>query len=205
MMTRGFLPLLALILAGGAAVLAWETDNFRAFTSTGAQQLEIERTPRTLPDVQLVDQDGRAFALSGYKGRTVLIDFIFTRCPTVCGILGDDFARMTDLVGGQLPSTALDLLSISFDPQNDDREALKRYGERFGAAAPHWRIARTTDRNDLAALLKAFGVVIIPDGMGGFIHTSAVYVVDPHGRLAQMLDPETPPQLFAAALRTRAP
>ena len=155
--------------------------------------------------MQLVDQDGNAFALSAYKGRTVLIDFIYTRCPTICGILGDDFARVTELGGGRIQSTPLDLLSISFDPQNDDREALKRYGERFGAVAPHWRIAATADANGLAALLETFGVVIIPDGMGGFIHTSAVYVVDAQGRLARMLDPESPPQLFAQALRAATP
>jgi len=205
MMTRGFLPLLVLVLAGGSAALAWETDNFRAFTSTGAQQLDIERSPRPLPDVQLVDQDGNAFALSAYKGRTVLIDFIYTRCPTICGTVGDDFARVTELGGGRIQSTPLDLLSISFDPQNDDREALKRYGERFGAVAPHWRIAATADANGLAALLETFGVVIIPDGTGGFIHTSAVYVVDAQGRLARMLDPDSPPQLFAQALRGATP
>jgi protein SCO1 len=204
-MTRGFLPLLALVLAGGSAALAWETDNFRACTSTGAQQLDIERTPRPLPDVRLVDQDGNAFALSAYKGRTVLIDFIYTRCPTICGILGDDFARVTELGGGQIQSTPLDLLSISFDPQNDDREALKRYGERFGAVAPHWRIAATTDAKGLAALLKTFGIVVIPDGMGGFIHNGAVYVVDAQGRLARMLDTDSPPQLFAQALRAAVP
>ena len=205
MMTRGFLPLLALILAGGSAALAWETDNFHAFTSVGAQQFEIERNPRSVPDVRLVDQDGNAFALSAYKGRTVLIDFIYTRCPTICGILGDDFGHVAELGGGRNQNRPPDLLSISFDPQNDDREALKRYGERFGAAAPRWRIAGTTDANGLAALLETFGVVIIPDGMGGFIHTSAVYVVNPQGHLVRMLDPDSPPQLFAAALRAAAP
>jgi protein SCO1 len=204
-MTRGFLPLLVLVLAGGSAALALETDNFRAFTSTGAQQLEIERNPRPLPDVQLVDQDGNAFALSKYKGRIVLIDFIYTRCPSICGILGDDFARVKELDGGKSRGTPVDLLSISFDPQNDDRGALKLYGDRFGAAAPTWRIATTANASALAALLKIFGVVVIPDGMGGFTHTSAVYVVDAQGRLARVLDPDSPPQLFAAALRTATP
>lgn len=204
-MTRGFLPLLVLVVAGGSAALAWETDNLRAFTSMGAQQVEIERNPRPLPDVQLVDQDGNAFALSTYKGRTVLIDFIYTRCPTICGILGDDFARVKELDGGQSQSTSVNRLSISFDPQNDDRNSLKLYGDRFGAAAPTWRIAMTANVNALAALLKAFGVVIIPDGIGGFIHTSAVYVVDPQGRLSRVLDPDSPPRIIAAALRTATP
>jgi len=203
-MTRGFLPLLALIIAAGGAALAWETDGLRAFTTAGARQLEIERTPLSVPDVQLRDQNGHTFSLSTYR-KPVLVDFIYTRCPTICGVLGDDFAHVAELanIGGQ--DAPIDLLSISFDPQNDDREALKLYGERFGASARRWRIASPVDQRGLTALLRTFGVVVIPDGMGGFIHNSAIYVVDARGRLVRILDPEAPPQLLAAALRAATP
>ena len=204
-MTRGFLPLLTLIIAAGGAVLAWETDGLRAFTTAGARQLAIERAPLSLPDVQLRDQNDHIFSLSAYRGKPVLVDFIYTRCPTICGMLGDDFAHVAELAGRGGQDAPIDLLSISFDPQNDDREALKLYGERFGASAPHWRIASPADQRGLAALLQTFGVVVIPDGMGGFIHNSAIYVVDARGRLVRILDPEAPPQLLAAALRAATP
>ena len=201
MMTRGFLPLLAIVAATGIAALAWETDGFRVVTSAGARQLSIERTPRLLPDVRLVDQDGHAFSLSSYEGRPVLVDFIYTRCPTLCGVLGDDFHGVLQLMSGAGAGAPIDLLSISFDPQNDDREALQLYGDRYGAKAPRWRIATPADERGLAELMQSFGVVVIPDGMGGFIHNSAVYLVDARGRLARILDPDSPPQLFADALR----
>jgi protein SCO1/2 len=205
MMTRGFLPLLAIVAATGIAALAWETDGFRVVTSAGARQLSIERAPHLLPEVRLVDQDGHAFSLSSYEGRPVLVDFIYTRCPTLCGVLGDDFRGVLQLMGGAGAGARIDLLSISFDPQNDDREALRLYGDRYGAKAPRWRIAALADARGLAALMQSFGVVVIPDGMGGFIHNSAVYLVDARGRLARILDPDSPPQLFADALRVSAP
>lgn len=204
MMTRGFLPLLAIVAATGIAALAWETDGFRVVTSAGARQLSIERTPRLLPDVRLVDQDGHAFSLSSYEGRPVLVDFIYTRCPTLCGVLGDDFHGVLQLMSAGA-GAQIDLISISFDPQNDDREALQLYGDRYGAKAPRWRIAAPADERSLAELLQGFGVVVIPDGMGGFIHNSAVYLVDARGRLARILDPDSPPQLLAAALRVSLP
>lgn len=205
MITRGFLPLLAAVVAIGSAALAWETDGFRVVTSAGARQLEIERTPLPLPDVRLVDQDGHALSLSSYKGRPVLVDFIYTRCPTLCGVLGDDFHGVLQLMSGAAARAPIDLLSISFDPQNDDREALQLYGDRYGAKAPRWRIAAPADDRGLAALLQSFGVVVIPDGIGGFLHNSAVYLVDVQGRLARILDPDAPPQLLAQALRASAP
>jgi len=204
-MSRGFLPLLTIVAATGIAALAWETEGFRVVTGAGARQLSIERAPPLLPDVRLVDQDGHAFPLSSYKGRPVLVDFIYTRCPTLCGELGDDFHGVLQLMGGTATGVPLDLLSISFDPQNDDRQALQLYGDRYGAKAPRWRIAAPADDRGLAALKQSFGVVIIPDGIGGFIHNSAVYLVDAQGRLARILDPDSPPQLFADALRVPAP
>lgn len=204
-MPRGFLPLLAVVLAAGTGALAWETEGFRVITTAGVRQLAVERTPLSLPDVRLVDQDGHAFSLHAYKGRPVLVDFIYTRCPTVCGELGDDFHSVLELMSGTGAARPIDLLSISFDPQNDDREALQLYGDRYGAKAPRWRIAVPADDRSLAALLQSFGVVVIADGMGGFIHNSAVYLVDGQGRLARILDPDAPRQLLAQALSSSAP
>lgn len=204
-MTRGFPVLLALVLAAGLAALACETDGFRVVTSAGARQLAVERAPQRLPDMRLVDQDGAPFSLGAYRGRTVLVDFIYTRCPTVCSERGDDFANALRLIKATASGAPVDLLSISFDLRHDDREALRLYGERFGATAPHWRIAAPADAQQLAELLRSFGVVVIPDGMGGFVHNAAVYVIDARGRLAGILDADPVPQLVAAALRVAAP
>jgi protein SCO1 len=197
-MSRGFLPLLAIIAAAGTAALAWETDGFRVITTAGARQVAIERTPAPLPDVQLVDQNGFAFRLSDYLGKRILVDFFYSRCPTICSARGDDFQRVRELMDNG-PDASIDLLSISFDPGNDDREARKLYGDRFNAKAPGWRIAAPTASADLAVLLKSFGVVVIPDGLGGFVHNDAVYLVDADGRLVRILDPQPPKQLLAEA------
>jgi protein SCO1/2 len=196
-MTRGFPVLLAFVLLIGIGLLAFETDGFRVVTSAGARQLSVERTPEILPDVGLVDQDGTPFTLSAYRGHAVLVDFIYTRCPTICGLLGDDFARVLQLMKAKRWAAPIDLVSISFDP-TDDQEALQLYGQRFGAKTPRWRIAAPVDARARAVLLQKFGVVVIPDGLGGFTHNDAVYVIDARGRLARILDPDAPAQLVAA-------
>jgi protein SCO1 len=198
--TRGFVFLLAGVLAAGIGSLSWATDRFRVVTTDGHRRLVVERSPQPLPDAMMIDQSGRPFSLADYRGKTVLVDFIYTRCPTICGVLGDDFRNVLALAraetGGQI-----ELLSISFDPESDDRQALQLYAERYGAAAPQWRVAAPASRRDRAELLSRFGVVVIPDGFGGFVHTSAVYIVDPQGRLARILDPAEPPSVLVAALR----
>lgn len=205
-MTRGFAVLLAFVLLAGISALAWATDGFRVVTSDGARALEIERSPRAVPDIALVDQDRKVFSLGNYRGRRVLVEFIYTRCPTICGELGDAFERVLAEWNRDSLSEKTDLLSISFDPGNDNTQALKYYSERFGAASPRWRVARPLDQQGLARLLDTFGVVVIPDGMGGFVHNAAVYLMDRRGYLIRILDPYMSPRQFAAAaLNASAP
>jgi protein SCO1 len=198
--TRGFLPLLAVVLTSGVAALSWATEGFRVVTSDGARQVAVERSPSALPDVTLRDQDGRSFSLADYRGKTVLVDFIYTRCPTICGLLGDDFRHVLALARGPAGG-GIALLSISFDPAHDDRQALHQYASRYSATPPQWRVAAPASRDGLNALLRAFGVVVIPDGFGGFVHSGSVYLIDRKGRLARILDADAPSRVIAAAMR----
>jgi protein SCO1/2 len=198
-MPRGFVPLLAAVLACGIGALAWATEGFRVVTSEGARRLAVERAPRAVPDIRLIDQEGQAFSLADYRGRVLLLEFIYTRCPTICGVFGEDFRRVQDIERRSASHPDTDLVSISFDPASDDREALKLYADRYGAKAPHWRVAAPADARDLAGLLKTFDVTVIADGLGGFVHDGAVYLVNAQGRLVRILDADPPPQLVAGS------
>lgn len=191
-MTRGFLPLLAFVIAIGVATLAWGTDGFQVVTTAGARRLAVAHHPRAIPDVALIDQDGTPFSFDSYRGKPLLVDFIYTSCPTICGVLGEDFHEILAAMREARGAQRVDLLSISFDPTRDGEQALQSYAARYGAAVPHWRIAVPATQGGLRALLKSFGVVVIPDQFGGFTHNAGIYVLDPRGRLVRILDPGAP-------------
>jgi protein SCO1 len=199
--SRGFVPLLGVVLLSGLAALACGTEGFRVVTSEGARRLAIARSPPPVPHVQLLDQDGVLFSLDDYRGKAVLIEFIYTSCPALCSMLGDAFKQ----IFASTSDRDIELLSISFDADNDSWQALKLYGERYGATAPRWRVAMPVERRDLGGLLRTFGVVVIPDGLGGFVHNSGIYLVDVRGRLVRIIDPEAPWQVVAAALDGPSP
>ncbi|MGE5517919.1 MAG: SCO family protein [Bacteroidota bacterium] len=176
---------LALVLVTGAGLLWWGTDGLRAFSTEGARRLSVEENPRLLPAGPLVDHLGNRIDFPTLAGQRVLVEFIYTRCPTICTTLGESFQQIaTALPAGGDPV----LLSISFDPEHDDQTALRQYAERFRADGHIWRIARVEDRRDLEPLLRAFGVVAIPDGFGGFVHNAAIHEVDRGGRLTRLHD-----------------
>ncbi|MCC4115391.1 SCO family protein [Aromatoleum toluclasticum] len=184
----------------GAGVFWRGTDGFTAFTAEAARRADILRSPRALPATVLEDQDGRVFSLDDYRGRLLAVEFIYTRCTTICRSLGVAFKQLRD----RLPPDALGrdvaLLSISFDPARDDPPSLKAYGRSHGADGEHWRIARVSDTAQLEALLAAFGIVVIADKFGEFEHNAAIHLVGRDGRLAEIADLDAPDR-FADRLR----
>lgn len=178
----------------GISVLWWSTDGFGAFTSEAARRLEILHSPRALPATALEDQDGHLFRLQDYQGRYVAVEFIYTRCTTLCRSLGMAFKQIRDRVPQQALDRDLALVSISFDTERDDLSSLKAYGQTFGADGTHWRIARVRNAADLKPLLDAFGIVVIPDGLGGFEHNAAIHLLGRDGRLTQIIDISDPLQ-----------
>jgi len=114
------------------------------------------RAAEPIPDVTLQDQDGRPvkFYSDLVKGRVVAINFIFTRCTTVCPQLGASSAALTRYMAATPRATAApQVISISIDPETDTPERLRAWSENFGAA-PGWTIL-TGSRREIDTLLKA--------------------------------------------------
>ncbi len=110
-----------------------------------------------LPDVPLVDQDGRAvhFYRDLVQGKVVAINFVYTTCTTVCPLLHASFSRLQQLLGARL-GTEVHLLSLSVDPVTDTPARLHALAQRLRAAAG-WTFATGT-RGDTTRLLKALRV-----------------------------------------------
>jgi protein SCO1/2 len=187
-----------LICAAGGVLLCTGTDGFQAFTTEQARRLSIEQSPRVIPVVPLEDQDGRAFALSDYAGQSVAVNFIYTQCTTVCALLSTGFQR----VHNASDDGDVQLLSISFDPR-DTPNRLKEYASHFGADGGVWRFGRVRDTTAIGSLLRAFGVVVIPDGKGDFQHNAAIHVVNAAGRLSRILDPDASSEAVVQAVSRR--
>jgi len=178
------------VAAVGVAALAAITDGFRTATTDGAWRLAVAARPQPLPDVTLVDQTGATFLLSDLRGRPLLVAFFYTNCPAICGLLVSQFQLALDALLERPGGREVRLLSISFDTARDNVAALADYAERLGADGRTWRVARVADPAKLEALLDAFGVVVLPDGAGGFVHNAAIYRVDAEGTLTRVYDPD---------------
>lgn len=176
------------LLAAGLGVLAAATHGFRAYTSETVRRLDVREHPRPVPQLPLQTADGGHTSFAQLRGRWLLVDFIYTRCMTYCSVQGSEFARLQRQLAAPIASGKVALLSVSFDPARDDPVALASYQRQHNDHGAGWIAARPLDQADLATLMHVFGVVAVPDGVGGFVHNAAIAVVDPAGRLVAILD-----------------
>lgn len=111
----------------------------------------------SIPDVPLLTQKGDEvrFYSDLVKDKVVAINFIFTRCTTICPPLGANFARLQRLLGGRA-GTDVHLISVSVDPAVDTPQRLDAWAAKFGAG-PGWTLV-TGAKPDVDGLLKALKV-----------------------------------------------
>jgi len=189
------------LLLTGAAGLARATDGFHAFTTETARRVAARRHPVPVPTVPLENQAGVPLTLADFHGQWLLVDFIYTRCLTLCMTLGGDFAQLERQLAAPIAQGKLALLSISFDPTHDGPTELAAYLVRFRGSGLAWQAARPRTAEGLTQLTRAFGVTVIPDGMGGYTHNAAILLVNPAGELVDIFDVGQVELVKAAVLR----
>jgi protein SCO1/2 len=172
----------------GITLIYLQTDNFQAFTAESARRHDIEEQPIKLSDYQLIDATGKQVSFSDLQGKTLLIDFIYTRCPTVCTLLGSSYANLQRKIIKDKRLKNVALISISFDLTYDNSDTLKAYQQRYTQNPEQWYMFVPKSKQQLKTMLEEFGVVVIDDLYGGFIHNSAVHITNDIGYLVKVTD-----------------
>jgi len=190
---RGLLGTFALclaVLAGGLVAIYQATAGGTAFTTETLRRTAIAQAPMAVPDFGVVDAQGRTQSLPqlvGQDGRVWIVDFVYTRCTTLCLALGTVFQQLQAQIVAQGLQQQVGLLSISFDPLQDQPPALAEYAVRMRMQADVWQLVSLRSESDRRRLLDSFGIMVVPAPLGEFEHNAALHIVDPQGRLVRIL------------------
>ena len=134
-----------------------------------------------VPDFVLKDQTGATVRLSDLKGEPVAVTFLYTRCPiaTACPMTTAKFSKLDAMLAEAKLGR---LLTVTVDPEHDTPEVLADYAKKAGADPKRWKFL-TGSPEAVARVASSFGVIYYSEH-GQIVHSLAVAVVDPKGRLA---------------------
>jgi len=158
-----------------------------------------------VPDFRLRNQDGRNIHLNQFRGKELLITFIYTRCPlpNFCPLVTRNFARIEKQLAAEPKLKGkTHLLCVSFDPEHDTPERLKAYGEEYigndsKTAFANWDFA-VPDSAVLKEMAKFFNVGITNESDQTITHTLSTTLVGRDGKVIKFYPGNewTPDQVF---------
>lgn len=156
-----------------------------------AVQYNVPKPGDAVPNFKLINQDGKTIQLEQFKGRVLVVTFIYTRCPLAdyCPRMSQNFADIDKALAvdpAQYSSTHL--LSISFDPEYDTPSVLRSYGAAYTNRHAkenfaHWDFAVPTSKN-LPEITRYFGVGITPAEDKTLNHSLSTAIIDKKGKIA---------------------
>jgi len=145
-----------------------------------------------VPDFTLRNQDGRTIHLDQFRGKALLITFIYTRCPqpNFCPWVTRNFATVNkDLSKDPAVYAKTHLLSVSFDPEHDTPARLRAYGEAYiGSGAKdgfsHWDFA-VADKEVLGKMALYFNLGYTVQSDTTITHTLSTTLIGPDGKVVR--------------------
>lgn len=159
--TRLILLLLVMVLvAGGVALLTVGGSSGAPAKSAVAAHSKFEaegllEPVRPAPPLSLRNYLGQRVNIDSYKGKAVLVTFLYTNCPDICPLITSNLRVAQNLMGAAKASKA-EIIAVSVDPRGDTPKAVGAFLARHGMTGRMQYLVGSA--HELAAVWKAWGV-----------------------------------------------
>ncbi|MEK6285543.1 MAG: SCO family protein [Acidobacteriota bacterium] len=176
----------ATLVVGGAR--SWLEDVVvvhESVDATATSSSSLEPKPGDeVPDFTLVNQNGKRVNFHQYRGRIVLLTFIYTRCPLpdYCPLMTENFSEIEKALKSDSELYAkTHLLSVSVDPEYDTPKVLREYAAAHQADTGHWEFAGGT-KDEVKEIATYFGMQYWREG-DQVVHSLRTAIVGADGKL----------------------
>jgi protein SCO1 len=140
--------------------------------------------PKEAPPLQLNDSLGRPVDLARYKGKAVLLTFIYTHCPDVCPLIVSHLKTAQAELGPK--ARRLQIVAVSTDPRGDTPKTVAAFLEAHGMTGQMQYLIGS--RKELGRAWKAWNIVAKPDKAGRDLveHSALVYGIAADGKVTTL-------------------
>ncbi len=149
------------------------------------REIYVEMTGRPAPTFALRDPDGRAVRLEDYRGKVVVLWFIYTFCPDVCPLQSDAIADIQEQINRTPMRDIVQFVSITTDPARDTPEVLGTYGSQHGLDPANWTILTSGPEAAEAtrAIAEEYGLKFTKVDDEYQVHAVVTHLIDKSGTL----------------------
>ena len=136
-------------------------------------------------DYRLRDRQDREVRFADFRGKPLLVNFIYTGCFRICPNSTLALRNAVNAMRERFGSSQFRVVSIGFDQPTDSPAALRNYAAQRRIDDANWEFL-SPRREDVAALARDFGFSYVATP-GGFDHTLQVSILDAEGRIRRQV------------------
>ena len=149
--------------------------------------IKLNGEAKRVPDFLMYNQDSLLIGNEDYLGRVYVVEFFFSRCPTICPImkknmkiLDKKFSKRKDF----------GIASFSIDPVHDTPKVLKEYSEKYELKSQNWHLLTENKAKVYELANSGFNIFagLNPAAAGGFEHQGYFALIDKKGYIRSRVD-----------------
>ncbi|MEM6515632.1 MAG: SCO family protein [Bacteroidota bacterium] len=157
--------------------------------------LEINGSPKKVPEFEFINQDGDTISNKDYLGKVYVVEFFFTTCPTICPRMNRNLVQIQNTFED---SENYGVASFTINPEYDTPKVLREYADSYGIENPNWHLM-TGNQEDIYHLANiGFNIYAgeNPEVEGGFEHSGNFALIDKNGFIRSRKDDFGNPKIF---------
>ncbi|MBF24575.1 MAG: SCO family protein [Pusillimonas sp.] len=178
--------LIAMVALGSLKAFAHSMEDVEA--SLNEKERYAQFVDQPAPPFDLTGTDGKTLSLADLNGKTVVLNFLYTRCTEACPLHMNLIRQLQTGVEEEGLSEEVVFITIATDREDvaGTRRNMRAYGENFELNPSNWHFlfrARAEPPGLTSELAKAYGVQFTDTGDGVQVHGVVTHVIDPEGRM----------------------
>ncbi len=174
-------------LLAGALAWAQETPVLEPAEALRASQQAVGRT---VGDFTLLDRQGRPVRLAAFRGRPLLVSFIYTGCFEACPATTRALDASVRALEARFGERQFNVVSIGFNQPADSPQSMRAFAAQHRIARPNWEFL-SAPAAIVQPLTREFGFLYSPTP-AGFDHMLQVSLVDAEGRIVRQVYGDRP-------------
>jgi protein SCO1/2 len=180
-----FYVLLLSVVFHAGSVHATVAESGQQWDRETALRYSQQALRRTVGDRPLTDREGKPVSVGDFRGKPLVVSFIYTSCYHFCPMLTSHLANVVGIANEALGSDRFAVITVGFDSPVDSPERMQSFARSRGIEFPNWSFL-SADAETIEAFTADLGFVYFPSPKG-FDHLAQTTVLDAGGRVYRQI------------------